>query len=574
MLFLRLLFILTVCALSPHAQEIGDETPREEVAPPQRAATRKREALSRILVRKAELEKEITTIREELVNSDQPRTEFEHAAAAKKIAELQVIIDGLDSEFSKVSSGLDPASLQDIETGNIRIEDEIREIFKPVIQEFRGITAAPRKSEELRTDIGDLKRKLLIVEEARENLKDSISKNNPTALQEALAAEVGKLQETRLELETQLGIAQAKLEDLQEDSPTFLESVSTFVKDFFRSRGAHLLMAIAVAFLTVLLIRFAYRIFLKVGPKKLSRGENFTSRLIHLCYSAISILGGVLAFILTLYLANDWLLLAFALLFLFGVAWTGKNTLPQFFEQGKMLLNLGTVRQNERLIYEGIPWKVQKVNFYTSLINPALEGGKIRLPVRDLMKLHSRPNGEDELWFPCHEGDWVMLSDETFGKVLQQTPDYVHIVKLGGTRKVIPTGEFLSLHPANFSKNFRLQVPFGIDYSHQKIATSEVPQILEVSVKRALIEKVDKEALLSVKVFFTSAAASSLDYRIVVDLAGELAPRHNALRDIITSTCVEACNQHGWIIPFTQITIHKAELASEWSAPEPIKKLP
>ena len=113
-----------------------------------------------------------------------------------------------------------------------------------------------------------------------------------------------------------------------------------------------------------------------------------------------------------------------------------------------MILNLGPVRQNERIIYEGIPWKVPKVNLYTSLINPALEGGEIRLPMRDLVTLHSRPNGEDELWFPCRKDDWVLLSDDTFGKVLQQTPDYAHIVKLGGTRKVNPTAEFLSLQSA------------------------------------------------------------------------------------------------------------------------------
>ena len=217
---------------------------------------------------------------------------------------------------------------------------------------------------------------------------------------------------------------------------------------------------------------------------------------------------------------------------------------------------------------------MQKVNIYTSLINPALEGGKIRLPMRDLISLHSRPNGEDELWFPCRKDDWVLLSDDTFGKVLQQTPDYVHIVKLGGTRKVIPTAEFLSLHPANFSKNFRLEVPFGIDYSHQEIAISKVPKILEVTVQRALIEKIDKELLLSVKVFFTSAAASSLDYRIVVDLDGDLAPRRNALKDLISATCVEACNQHGWVIPFTQITVHQAEIPTSESESTPAPRLP
>lgn len=510
-------------------------------------------------MRKESIATEIADIRKELATGNLPNTNFEQTEASKKIEALQIESDQLDGEFSKVSSGLNVDALPNMSSGSIVIEEEIREIFKPIIQEFRDITAAPRKAEELRTEINELQQKLEILNEAAASLKKTMGATNPLPLKEALGKESKKIKSIRLEIETELGIAQAKLDDLQRDSPTFLESLSKFVQDFFRSRGAHLLMAIGVTALTLLIIRVIYRLIMKVGARTRKKGETFTARLIHLGFLASSFLGGVIAFIFTLYLANDWLLLAFALLFLFGVAWTGKNTIPQFFEQGKMILNLGTVRQNERIIYEGIPWEVQKVNLYTSLINPALEGGKIRLPMRDLMDLHSRPNGEDELWFPCRKDDWVLLSDDTFGKVLQQTPDYVHLVKLGGTRKVIPTAEFLSLHPANLSKNFRLEVPFGIDYSHQTISISKVPKLFEIAIQRALIEKIDKEHLLSVKVFFTSAGASSLDYRIVVDLDGDLAPRHNALKDLISATCVEACNQHGWIIPFTQITLPQAE---------------
>jgi predicted nucleic acid-binding Zn-ribbon protein len=571
--FTRILTLMTLLLLSAGAQETPPVENNPE-PPPLTALDRKREALSRILLRKESIDKEIATIRKEISTGNLPKTEFEQTEASKKIASLQIEIDGLDTEFSKVSSGLDASELPNIGDENILIEEQVREIFKPIIQEFREITAAPRKAEELRTDINDLKRKLQILDDATSSLETTMSETNPAPLKKALDDEVGKLRKARLEIETELGIAQSKLDDLQRDSPTFLESFSKFIQDFFRSRGAHLLMAIGSTLGTLLLIRLLYRVIMKVGSKKRSREETFAGRVIHLCFMVASFLGGVIAFIFTLYLANDWLLLAFTLLFLFGLAWTGKNTIPQFFEQGKMILNLGPVRQNERIIFEGIPWQVQKVNIYTSLINPALEGGKIRLPMRDLISLHSRPNGEDELWFPCRKDDWVLLSDDTFGKVLQQTPDYVHIVKLGGTRKVIPTAEFLSLHPANLSKNFRLEVPFGIDYSHQAIAISKVPKILEVTVQRALIEKIDKELFLSVKVFFTSAAASSLDYRIVVDLDGDLAPRRDALKDLISATCVEACNQHGWVIPFTQITVHQAEIPTSESESTPAPRLP
>lgn len=86
---------------------------------------------------------------------------------------------------------------------------------------------------------------------------------------------------------------------------------------------------------TLLIIRIIDRLMMRAGPRNHSREETFPGRLIHLFFMVASFLGGVIAFIFTLYLANDWLLLAVTLLFLFGFAWTRKNTISQFFEQGK-----------------------------------------------------------------------------------------------------------------------------------------------------------------------------------------------------------------------------------------------
>lgn len=555
-----LLPLLLIVALFAGGQS-EPEIKLPEATPPLSAQEKKREALTRILIRKAAINEEIEQARS--IARNIKLTEFERGEAAGKIAALQVEFEALDAEFSRVAAGI---SLEDI--GNTEIEPldlnaEVKEVFRPLVQEFRDITSAPREAEDLRSEIEELKRRLAIIDDARDSLSDTFDEKNPQALKEALKRKAADLEAARQNVETELGIAEAKLTNLTEDGTTFVRSVSTMVQDFFRSRGLHLLMAALGSAFVVLMIRFVYKLIMKLSPKNVNQAKNFTGRLINLAYILISVIGGILAFILVLYLANDWLLLAIALLFLFGVAWAGKHTLPRFVEQSKMMLNLGSVRQGERIIYEGIPWEVQKINFYTSLVNKSLEGGLIRLPMRDLMPLHSRPNGARELWFPCQEDDWVILSDGTFGKVIHQTPDYVHIVKLGGSRKVIPTADFLELHPENISKNFRITVTFGIDYKHQDIAVSRVPAILEASIQRAFLEKIDKEQLFSLKVFFTSAAASSLDYRIVADFGGELAPRMNALRDLVQATCVETCNKNNWVIPFTQITVHQAESPQE-----------
>jgi hypothetical protein len=74
-------------------------------------------------------------------------------------------------------------------------------------------------------------------------------------------------------------------------------------------------------------------------------------------------------------------------------------------------LDLGSVRQGERLIHGGIPWRVDALNMYCDFSNPDLTGGTMRLPVKELFGLHSRPADSKESsrrrikWWCCGSGE-------------------------------------------------------------------------------------------------------------------------------------------------------------------------
>jgi hypothetical protein len=57
---------------------------------------------------------------------------------------------------------------------------------------------------------------------------------------------------------------------------------------------------------------------------------------------------------------------------------------------------------------------------------------------------------------------------------------------------------------------------------------------------------------------FLSAAASSLDYELSADMTGESAARYRDVVRALPRIAVDACNEYGWVIPFTQITLHQA----------------
>jgi hypothetical protein len=164
---------------------------------------------------------------------------------------------------------------------------------------------------------------------------------------------------------------------------------------------------------------------------------------------------------------NDWLLLGIFAVMLVALLWIGIRMIPEMIDQVTLLLNLGSVQEDERVIFDDTPYLVKRLDFYTDLVNPALEGAEFTLPINDLIGLHSRPSGPDEPWFPSLRGDWVRLADEVFGQVISQSPDMVELEIPGGSRVTYTHDDYLAEKPDNLSGGVRSEIEFGLSYNHQ-----------------------------------------------------------------------------------------------------------
>jgi small-conductance mechanosensitive channel len=135
----------------------------------------------------------------------------------------------------------------------------------------------------------------------------------------------------------------------------------------------------------------------------------------------------------------------------------------------------------------------------------------------------------------------------------------VQLILLGGSRKTYPTAEFLKQSPDNISTNFRIKATFGLDYAHQAIITHEIPEKLRDLLLERLAEAGHGDDIIKIKVEFKEAAASSLDLEVLADFSGRAAKDYESLKRTIQKIAVDACNDHGWVIPFTQVTVHHAQ---------------
>ena len=484
------------------------------------------------------------------------KTSENKSSIAEEISRLNRQLQELEDDFVEISTGIDLSLFRTQLEKKFDWQSELMELVKPAVNELKEMTARPRQIEKLRNSIAYYEERLPVAQQAVEQIETILPHVQDKQLKKKLVDIAKNWRQKVTELESQLKIAQLQLEKLTLADESLIETTQNILQLFFKSRVRNLLMAVG-AFLSVLLaLRLLHRLIAKYNPSHQAVKKSFQVRLFDIVYHIMTIVLSIASLLIVLYTTGDWVLLSFAILFLLGLGWTAKAGLPRYWEQIKLLLNLGTVREHERILFEGIPWEVEALGLYIILHNPELKSTRLRVPIQEMIGRYSRPYEESEPWFPCREGDWVILADGTRGKVVSQTHEMVRLILRGGARKTYGTADFLGQAPLNLSSNFRLKVTFGIDYAHQGQCTSEIPSALSDFVQQRMEEEGYAQDLLNLRVEFENAAASSLDLVVIADFKGKRAELYNRLKRLLARLCVEASNRHQWEIPFTQITVH------------------
>jgi len=279
--------------------------------------------------------------------------------------------------------------------------------------------------------------------------------------------------------------------------------------------------------------------------------------LLYYSYRLLTVIFIVFAILMVFYIRGDVLMLTLSLIALAGGALTLRQTLPRYAAEIRLLLGVGPVRENERVILDGVPFEVDSLSIFTILRNPALEGF-IRIPLHEMNEYISRPMSK-EAWFPCQAGDYVLLANGNLARVIQQTIELVEVAVVDSIMQ-IRTSDFIEQNVRNLTREgYGFAATFGIDYQHQAICLDTVPAKLKTAIIDYFERAGLKDDITDVLVEFSSAGASSLDYRIYMIIKGSAASAYYRVQRMVQQACVEACNREGWVIPFTQVTVHSAD---------------
>jgi hypothetical protein len=547
-MLLILLGILTGSALAPGRAQ-GDEAPGQDV----------------------QLQNTISTLQSLIRLQDQLKSDIEVLGGQMKAAEseaerndIQLQLDKLGADLKtttrnlrEIAAGADIASLRAAEEGKFNLQEEVFSLLRPALKEMKDMTSHVRLKSDLKDKIAYYRDKLPVTERAVTNISGLLQNTEDTGLQQQLQTMLAEWQKQLTFMQSELQAAELQLEKLEQSEASLAEASQSYLKSFFQQRGLYLAQALLAVLVILLLSRLSYKAMVRLIPGYRKEHRSFQIRLLDLLHRVLTGVLIILGPMVVFYVVEDWVLFSLGILLLLGIGLTLRQALPRYWQQIQLFLNVGSVREGERIDLDGLPWLVRSINIFSILENPTA-GICQRVRIDNLVDLKSRPCHKDDPWFPCERGDWVLLSDSMYGRVVGVTQELVELVALGGAHRSYQTGDFLSQSPLNLSRNFRISETIGISYSLQQDSTATIPALLKEYVERRIGDSGYSEQLHKLSVEFQQANTSSLDLAVIADFDGSLGNQYVRLRRAIQRWCVEACSEYNWEIPFTQLTLHQA----------------
>ncbi len=509
------------------------------------------------------LQSEMKVDSESLVKQlDAARTEAEKNEIQAQLDKLAADMKTTNRNLREIAAAADIDSLRATEETKFDLQAEVFSLLRPAIKELKDMTSHVRLKADLKEKIASHRDRLPITQQAVSNITSLLNNTQDESLTIALQTMLASWQTQLTFMQSELQSAELQLDKLERSEVSLAETSHGYLKSFFQKRGLYLAQALVAVLAILLLSRLSYALMVRVLPGYRKEHRSFRIRLLDLMHRMITVILAIAGPMVVFYLVEDWVLFSLGILLLVGIGLTLRQALPRYWKQIHLFLNIGSVREGERISLDGLPWRVRQINLFSMLENPVAQISQ-RVRIDELVDLKSRPVRKYEPWFPCVRGDWVVLSDGMRGKVTGISEELVELIEQGGARRTYPAKDFLALSPTNLSTNFRLAETIGITYNLQQESVTTIPGILKAHVGKRIADEGYADNLLNLRVEFERANTSSLDIVVIADFDGALAEHYVRLRRAIQRWCVEACTENKWEIPFTQLTLHEAQPSAQ-----------
>ncbi len=485
------------------------------------------------------------------------------AANEQDKQDLRRRADGLSNDIQQLRVTLENIATGGVDT-SLFVSDEIEEdgnwredvalIAQPVIDSLKDLTEKPRKLAELNDTISLRQQEMDTAIQALENLQPAVQLEPDGELKISLENFIRIWSSRRDDARSAIEIARFQIAELQGDKSipqTIFDALVSFVK----GRGLTIVLAILAASTVWFGVRFLLRGYRVTMAENSNAASRTRYRLAAYSVHASTFFLILIAVFVVFYERGDVLLLGLLILLIVGLALGIRHLLPQYLSEARLLLNIGAMRETERILYRDLPWRVESINMYTVLRNPELHG-VLRIPLAEFHGVTSRPADKDR-WFPTSKGDVVLFPDLLLLEVVGQNPDTVELRQRGGQMLSLPTADFYTREMINLTRSgtFGVSSTFGIDYQHQAISINQVPKLLRDAIHQSFEQSDLADFIKDVSVELQEANSSSLDYWLFINCDSKAAKSYLRIQRIIQSACIDVCTRESLNIPFPHLSL-------------------
>ncbi len=423
---------------------------------------------------------------------------------------------------------------------------ELGALVDPLLKELRTLTAAARQKAELRETLDVLGKQAQTAGQAAANLEALSALAEDEGVKRQLAALLDNWRDEEKRLTGKLELARMDLHALTNPDESARDKSADKMRDFLRTRGLYLAMGLLAFAAAYLVLRLCFGLLAHRLPGAVGDRKGLYGRLAGVFAQFLSLFFATLAMLAVFFLVGDGFMISLAVLLVLGGLWGLRQTLPTQWRRSLFLLNMGSVREGERLNIDGVPWRVDSLGMFCSLSNPALRQ-TLRLPLDRLLSQESRPYDMDEVWFPCQKGDCLLMGDGSVVQVTGLSSEQVSLVRVGtNMSSVWPAADFIKEKALNLSRGFMVSAALGLSHGMAEEITDRAPEALREHLERRLADEGYETKSRVATCEFGRMTPSGFEIAVTLEFPGDMAPLYARLRRALERWCVDCCTERGW----------------------------
>ncbi|RLC02779.1 MAG: hypothetical protein DRH34_06785, partial [Deltaproteobacteria bacterium] len=260
------LFCFNTALASDTKVEASSLNQEKEENPAEQAVDRS-DASLKMLYSIIELKKNLNQrIKEKNQNLMNSSSDTEKKILKSELAKLDKQLNASSADFERIATGIDIGLFAEKKAEAFDWQDELVGLIKPGIREIKRLTVKARYKAKLKDELSYYQGLSPVARQANQNIARLISQTKDPELKKNLEKLVPEWKSVEKQILNKAEIVGMSLAEIENEEESIIETSQVSVKNFFRTRGLFLLIAVIACLGVIFFLRLFSRAVVRFIP--------------------------------------------------------------------------------------------------------------------------------------------------------------------------------------------------------------------------------------------------------------------------------------------------------------------